>query len=78
MDDLDLYELVAGIEILEQVELMDADASIDRRGHKAVNPFTGKLHYYSYFIIMNNVISGVVLGAFKHLPLKCVFGWNRL
>ena len=49
MDDLDLYELMAGIDILEQVDDTPTDR---RRVHKAVNPFTGKLHY-SFDISLN-------------------------
>lgn len=42
MDDTDLYELVAGIELLEQIE---EDALSPRHVLKAVDPFTGKLPF---------------------------------
>jgi len=44
MDDLDLYELFAGVEVLEQIE-ENANAA-PRHEHKAVNPFIGKLEFF--------------------------------
>lgn len=41
MDDLDLYELLAVVEVLEQVE-ENANAA-PRHEHSAVDPFIGKL-----------------------------------
>jgi len=42
MDDLDFNELIAGIELLEQVE---EDAINSRHILKSVDPFTGKLTF---------------------------------
>lgn len=44
MDDLDLYELFAGVEVLEQIE-ENANAA-PRHEHKAVDPFIGKLEFF--------------------------------
>jgi len=42
MDDLDLYELISSIELLEQVE---EDAISPRHVLKSIDPFTGKLPF---------------------------------
>jgi len=44
MDDLDLFELFAGVEVLEQIE-ENANAA-PRHEHKAVDPFNGKLEIF--------------------------------
>jgi len=41
MDDLDMYELFAGVEVLEHIE-ENANAA-PRHEHLAVDPFIGKL-----------------------------------
>ncbi len=55
MDDLDLYELFAGVEVLEQVE-ENANAA-PRHEHSAVDPFIGKLKTFLKLIHLEVVES---------------------